>query len=605
MRRFAAIVATCLFTTGALATETITYQYDVHGRLGQVNHSGTVNNGLQKTYSFDPADNRTSLAVSGGWACGASTVALKNAKAIAPAGAASAETLPASTQTVFVKTGTSLTIPAEWCWPYSISAIGGGASGYPGVGASGSAGGGGGAFAAMSESDALIIPGQTIYFSVGSGGAGSSSGTGNNGGDTWVNFAANVPPEGPTEGILAKGGSAPSPATTGGIGGQAFDSIGSTVFNGGDGGILGPGAGGNASGGGGAGGPLTDGGSGAGAGGGGGGWGSGGSGGLLSAGGFGWAGTGYIQSSNNETAGAGGGGGGAGERTANAAGYPGGLAGVYGGGGGGGGGGMGVSPVGGPSGSGAPGIIILTYTRYGYDPAADAYFAAMNVQPDATRKLLINDLIVGLKADGLWDKIAWLSLLASHDEQSARLNAKNPSQIFTAVNTPTFTVDRGYAGNGVDSYLDAGVTFGSSGIFTQNSAFLSVWQNAAATSGQKIAVGNDVTHKSYLTNSTSTNVQAFINGNSSITGPFTTGGMVLVTRTSSTQLSLYRNGASVQTGSGSSSGVPTGNVRTLGVSTMYSDARQAMVAWGSSFSSTDATNFYNRLNIYLSAISAN
>jgi hypothetical protein len=49
----------------AWANETVTYTYDALGRLTQVSHAGTVNNGLQASYIYDAADNRTNVTVSG------------------------------------------------------------------------------------------------------------------------------------------------------------------------------------------------------------------------------------------------------------------------------------------------------------------------------------------------------------------------------------------------------------------------------------------------------------------------------------------------------------------------------------------------------------
>lgn len=49
----------------ALASETVTYSYDAKGRLTQVAHSGSTNNGVVANYTFDKADNRTALTVSG------------------------------------------------------------------------------------------------------------------------------------------------------------------------------------------------------------------------------------------------------------------------------------------------------------------------------------------------------------------------------------------------------------------------------------------------------------------------------------------------------------------------------------------------------------
>lgn len=51
--------------SSAFATETITYTYDARGRLIQVNHSGSVNNGVQTTYTQDKVDNRTNVTTTG------------------------------------------------------------------------------------------------------------------------------------------------------------------------------------------------------------------------------------------------------------------------------------------------------------------------------------------------------------------------------------------------------------------------------------------------------------------------------------------------------------------------------------------------------------
>ncbi|MDQ4086901.1 MAG: hypothetical protein M3177_02635 [Pseudomonadota bacterium] len=51
--------------TAALAAETITYSYDARGRLTKVVRSGSVNNGVTTTYTYDKADNRTNKTTSG------------------------------------------------------------------------------------------------------------------------------------------------------------------------------------------------------------------------------------------------------------------------------------------------------------------------------------------------------------------------------------------------------------------------------------------------------------------------------------------------------------------------------------------------------------
>jgi hypothetical protein len=49
----------------ASASETITYTYDAKGRLILVQHSGSVNNNVVANYTYDAADNRKNLKVTG------------------------------------------------------------------------------------------------------------------------------------------------------------------------------------------------------------------------------------------------------------------------------------------------------------------------------------------------------------------------------------------------------------------------------------------------------------------------------------------------------------------------------------------------------------
>ena len=68
MRSFGKISLFALCAMGPLqawAAETITYTYDAKGRLVLVQHSGTVNNNVTANYTYDAADNRKNLKVTG------------------------------------------------------------------------------------------------------------------------------------------------------------------------------------------------------------------------------------------------------------------------------------------------------------------------------------------------------------------------------------------------------------------------------------------------------------------------------------------------------------------------------------------------------------
>jgi len=59
------IALSAIATGMAGASETVNFTYDAKGRLIQVVHSGTVNNNVVSNYSFDKADNRVNVNVTG------------------------------------------------------------------------------------------------------------------------------------------------------------------------------------------------------------------------------------------------------------------------------------------------------------------------------------------------------------------------------------------------------------------------------------------------------------------------------------------------------------------------------------------------------------
>lgn len=65
MRWIAVFAAVLVAAAPAFAAETITYKYDARGRVVQVIRTGTVNNGVNRTYAIDKADNRTSKVTTG------------------------------------------------------------------------------------------------------------------------------------------------------------------------------------------------------------------------------------------------------------------------------------------------------------------------------------------------------------------------------------------------------------------------------------------------------------------------------------------------------------------------------------------------------------
>jgi len=108
----------------------------------------------------------------------------------------------------------SWTVPAGVTTILKMQCWGAGAAADGSASSAGSSGGGG----AYAETDAIAVtPGQTIYYGVGTGGAGSTS-VGAAGNPSWINKSANSQPansSSSTIGCAAGGGSAPTTSTYG------------------------------------------------------------------------------------------------------------------------------------------------------------------------------------------------------------------------------------------------------------------------------------------------------------------------------------------------------------------------------------------------------
>lgn len=74
--------------------------------------------------------------------------------------------------------------------------------------------------------------------------------------------------------------------------------------------------------------------------------------------------------------------------------------------------------------------------------------------PSASQQTLQNELVVDLKAVGVWSKLDTFAVFATDgDSDFALIDWIKLSQ-YTAVNSPTFTTNQGFQGNGTSSYLD-------------------------------------------------------------------------------------------------------------------------------------------------------
>jgi hypothetical protein len=242
----------------------------------------------------------------------------------------------------------------------------------------------------------------------------------------------------------------------------------------------------------------------------------------------------------------------------------------------------------------------------GLDPDAVTYIAAMTVPPDSARQTLISNLIAGLKTDGVWSKIGALYLLAAHDSQAALINAKTPgTATVSAVNSPVFTVDRGYAGDGISAHLNTNTTHSAFPQMSLDSQHLFYTQSLPQTNTNNV-IGLAGAGSTLLLQLTASSVGIRI-GSASSFGPSQdqrAARGILASRQTAGSFSAYVDGGAEQTFNASSSSMAAVPVALLRAANSYSDARLSSACFGAGLNSAEAAALYSRINTFLTAIGA-
>lgn len=247
------------------------------------------------------------------------------------------------------------------------------------------------------------------------------------------------------------------------------------------------------------------------------------------------------------------------------------------------------------------------------DPDTQAIASRMTTAPSGDRLLLMNDLITGLKASGVWDKLDALWVTAAADSQAAGLNWISSSYTLTPVNSPAFTVDRGYAGDGSTSYLNTGLSPLAAAKAVLNSSSVGVYiNNDPGASSSKIEIGAASTGQTLIgANDNGTSFRFRVNTGTTAFASGLTGGLGLtsVSRTASNVTTPYRDGVAKNASNAASTAQPEvplfiGAANASGSAALFSDRRIAASFIGQSLSDTEMASLYSSLQTYLTNIGA-
>ena len=229
----------------------------------------------------------------------------------------------------------------------------------------------------------------------------------------------------------------------------------------------------------------------------------------------------------------------------------------------------------------------------------------------AGRRTLYDNLYNTLDGYGLTPFRLWLR--AAENTQSALIDLYGLATA-TAVNSPTFTVDRGYAGNGTSSYLNEG----TDNAGTQNSSSFGVYLRTDIGGQDGTDIGSSSATVPYTSNLVTewsdTSMYAAVNDGNTDGGraaPASTAGIWVLSRTASGSFVAYQGGAAFATISVTSSGVPNRNFCTgasldsSGTATLFTSRQYGMsVLGGSGWTATQAANFTTAIQTYLTAVGA-
>lgn len=239
---------------------------------------------------------------------------------------------------------------------------------------------------------------------------------------------------------------------------------------------------------------------------------------------------------------------------------------------------------------------------------AAALVAAMTVEPDDTRKALIDTTIGALKAGDVWNSIGILCVFAAHDSQAARLNWKTASAYASVVGTPTFTADRGYNTPSGSHRLTGGEWYtNSGGLFTYTSQHHGSWvhEDAANPLNRQLYAQDDtVQYQSVPRFSTTT---AFVEladqqGSGGVGG--SAAGWTLATTGANT--GLYKNN-SLLTSSFFGNQLGQSNRSWRALSDAFSNAsphRLSAVTAGGPLTTAKMTAYYNAMLAYMQGVGA-
>jgi hypothetical protein len=230
----------------------------------------------------------------------------------------------------------------------------------------------------------------------------------------------------------------------------------------------------------------------------------------------------------------------------------------------------------------------------------------------------INNLVIGMKADGLWTKMKAVYPFVGGTASTHKFNLKDPRDLDAAyrlVFNGGYTHNNlGITGNGTNAYADTKL-IPNSGALTQNSTHISVYSRTNKSNSNECLIGSATaafSNNGLLILAYANDPYIMVNNSTLTNGTgFNTTGLLTATRTTSTNQKLFRNTSTLINATSNSTGLSNGRIllnafveNNISIS-RYAPHNLAFASIGDGLTDTDATNLNTRVTTFQTALNRN
>lgn len=255
------------------------------------------------------------------------------------------------------------------------------------------------------------------------------------------------------------------------------------------------------------------------------------------------------------------------------------------------------------------GVFASSSGGVAYDADAQAFFTASGIT-DLTQKSAVNQLVLDLKSNSLWTKMKALYPIVGGNATAHSYNLKNTSQFQLSFSSGWTHSSTGMLPNGTSAYANTGLN--TSTVLNENSSHYSIYLNTN-TDGLYIDLGNrdaDSENIFIPKNGGNTLINVNTTYGSRIAVPNTDSrGLYVLSRTSSSLVTYFKNNSKITTGS-SSSGSVNGNLYLSAWNdnsspNYFSNRNISICTIGDGLTDTESTNLSTCINTFNTTLGRN